>query len=186
MNKQRQEILRVLLCGWVAAVCGVTANAITIDDFQVNQALATAPGASTVDHASILGGERDVQVTLIGGAGPISAEVKLGYSEHILSSASTGSTIMTWDGNDNDASTLAFGLGPVNLTTGGDNAFLLGISSLTGTPTITLEVFTSAANWSTFTLVNPTVAPTHLRIPYSAFSVGGGGGPASPTSRLSA
>ena len=52
----------------------------------------------------------------------------------------------------------------------------LGGNKFTGSPTIKIDVFTSAANWSTFTLSNPSLTPTVVRIPYSAFSVGGGAG----------
>ena len=98
-------------------------SAITIDDFNINHPTTTGVGASTVDAGGILGGERDLRVTVTAGT---ASDVTAGVSNGILfdnrASAVTAESAFTWDGNDNDASTLNFALGPVNLTTGGDNA----------------------------------------------------------------
>jgi hypothetical protein len=162
-----------------AALWAGALSAATIDEFEVNQAPLTSPAsssaASTQDGpaGNILGGERDLRVTESTATGTVLADVSKGVCSFSSGPGASGTGVLTYDGNDNDATTLAFGLG-ANLTTGGDNAFVLGLNALTGSPTITLDVFSSAANWSTFTLANPALLPTHVRIPFAAFSVGGG------------
>jgi hypothetical protein len=164
-----------------AALWAGAAAAATIDDFDVNQPPLTAPASASASAtqdgpvANLLGGERDLRLTESTATGTIAADVSKGVFSFSAGPGASGTWGLSYDGNDNDADTLAFGLG-ANLTTGGDNAFLLGLNSLTGSPTITLEVFSSATDWSTFTLANPALLPTQVRIPFSAFTVGGGAG----------
>jgi len=140
-----------------------------IDDFQQSQATITGTGSST-QVGSMIGGERDLASSVSGGA--ISVGVSLGILKASGDGAANGSIEVVWDGLDNDATTLAnSGLGGTNLAVGGDNAFLLGINSLSGAPTITLTVFSGATS-STVTLggLVPSALPQLVRVPYSAFT----------------
>src|ERR1041385_9182899 len=142
----RLAILAVFL---MVGVAFHAAAQTVIDDFRQGQATLTGVGSST-QAGLMIGGERDLALSV--SAGAISAGVSVGLLKISGDGAADGTVEVVWDGADNDAATLAdSGLGVANLTAGGDNAFLLGINSLSGSPSLTLTVF-SGANSSTIPL----------------------------------
>jgi hypothetical protein len=151
-------------------VTALDLRAALIDDFQVTQASLAGTGSSTVPAASALGGERDLAVTT--SAGTISAGVSLGVARIVGDGSASGTVELVWDGADADAGALAnTGLGGVNLEAGGDNAFVIGLSILAGSPALTLTVF-SGADASSVTLSPLTASelPQWVRVPFSNFA----------------
>ena len=143
-----------------------------IDSFQVNQATLSGAGGSaqTGSSGSMVGGERDLRVSVVSGS--ISAGASLGVLKVSAGVGANGSVEAVWDGVDNDPSNInTLGLGGLNLTSGGADAFLIGLNSLSGSPSLTLSVY-AGANLSTVTLSGLTVStlPQVLRIPYNTFS----------------
>src|SRR5881394_400222 len=158
--------LAALLC--LSGMSRITAQ-IVIDGFQQSQATITGTASST-QAGSMIGGERDLALSVSTGA--ISAGVSLGVLKISGDGAANGTVEAVWDGADNDATTISnSGLGGTNLGGGGDNALLLGINSLSGSPTLTLTVFSGATS-STITLsgLAASTLPQVVRLPYSAFT----------------
>ena len=149
-------------------------GALTIDDFFINHSPLTSPGSSTQDSptSNVLGGERDVQLIETGGDPTITAEVVGGAMAFSSDAGGTGLLRLIYDGDDSDATTLDhIGLGGVNLTTGGDNALLLGVNSADAATSVTIDLFSSAIDSSTVTVVIPAGSlPNLIRIPYSTFA----------------
>jgi len=114
----------------VSAVLFVTsdvAKAKLIDSFETGQSLAASSGtpvdSSTVDTAGtdIIGGERDTVVEWLAGDNVTfnvnSGTARLNFS---LDTDTNGTFLITWDGDDSDASSDDYtGLGGVDLTDGG-------------------------------------------------------------------
>ncbi|MCA9213673.1 MAG: DUF11 domain-containing protein [Planctomycetales bacterium] len=112
---------------------------ITIDRFETTQigAEASPPvgtsGSSTVQTApppdEIIGLERDIVVILDAGAGSVDATVnEFGTTNSLRFNADVdvfGRATLTWDGTDNDAAGLAFGLSGTDLTDGGLNTGIM-------------------------------------------------------------
>lgn len=159
---------RIALAGLLAGTAMFHARAATVDDFLQNQAAISGAGNSTQD-GSMLGGERDLQV--IQTAGAISAGASLGVLNATGNATANGTVSIVWDGNDNNATVRApNGLAGANLTTGGDNALLLGIKSLSGSPTISITVV-SGGTPVTIPVPGLTASaqPQLVRVSYSAF-----------------
>jgi hypothetical protein len=152
----------------ISGASPATAQTI-IDDFQQNQSTLTGTGSAT-QVGSMIGGERDLALSVSNGA--ISVGVSLGVLRVSGDAAANGSVEVVWDGIDNDATTLANnGLGGTNLAIGGDNAFLVGINSLSGAATLTLTVFSGATSSSVaLSGLTPSPLPQMVRVPYSAFT----------------
>jgi LPXTG-motif cell wall-anchored protein len=185
---KKWQVLVVLLVLLFGTTRSASAAPVLLDDFNqipnaniINVTLGTSPQGATIDHASILGGERDVQVIVTSGAGTMSVNPSdsSGYLTHAQPPGLRGRTIVSWDGNDSNFTSLnATGLGGVNLQSPTNDAFLLGIVSTDVASNLEIQVFTDATNHSTaatiaFTggLVNAT-----LVIPFSSFGVTGGTG----------
>ena len=150
-----------------------------IDDFQQNQAtlVRTNPGTnfSTVT-GTLLGGERDIKLAVSGASGgsSMSIGVELGRFRFQRSSIVFGSAEIVWDGSDGDASSLnPTGLGGVDLTVSGQNAFLLGVHAV-NQPSSAFAKFTiySPSSTGTFTATLPagTNALNYIVIPFNVFS----------------
>ena len=105
------------------------AHAVTvIDSFDTSQALSrfgVGNTSSSVDVAAgqILGNERDVFVTVTTGNGSLNVDVNLslaGGLSHAAAGLVRGTTLVTYDGNDDNPTSLnPTGLGGVDLTNGG-------------------------------------------------------------------
>jgi uncharacterized repeat protein (TIGR01451 family) len=192
MNKKWS--ITFLLIGLSLALWATTttrALEITIDEFSTDQATLTLTypadlgltAESVVSGAGILGGERDIQVELIGGAvggNSVSAGVATDYFSYGQDPTLTASGLLQWDGPDGDATTLdPLGLGGIDLTSGGvQDTFVIGVFYDDTPIDLTLEVFTNAGNSSTYDVVLPGGIWTFEEwvIPFDAFVVNLGAG----------
>lgn len=158
---------------------GVQAN-LVIDDFSVNQI--NLPTDKTNDGlgyyssvsgaaSSILGGERDLFVSKIGGAAAfegirgVSANVAGGTLGYSTDASVSGRSIIKWDGQQNQVgvasnteaafrSTLnANGLGGINFNNYGSSFLITVINSDLGFD-FSLKVFTDANNWTELVLAS--------------------------------
>lgn len=182
---RRVAILSLILTFVLVGV--VLAAPITLDTFdEAAQSLTIGVVGSTsgtADDASILGGERDILINNTSGGGAVTALVDNGGNNRFsLSQASgvTGNAVLVWDGNDNDATTVApTGLGGVDLTDGATNdGFLFTIVSNDLAATMLLRVYSSATSYSDRTISLPGNILTGHRVdmffPFSSFSLGSG------------
>ena len=182
-------ILIVLAIGLLQpAYLTLAQSGYTVDLFDTAQSLTQTGVGSTSSTADdtdsdILGDERDLEVTVTSGSNDLAVTVnQAGNSllSHSQDSDIYGWTRITWDGNDNDATTLnATGLGGVDLTQSGTKTgFHLRVNFCDLGVTITLSVYTDASNWSTYDLVIPglVTSPRSFFVPFGDFSVGGGSG----------
>lgn len=135
---------------------------LAIDDFTAAQTLTPAtlgsPQSGTVDAVGIAGGERDLFAEVTAGAGDIEVESAFVNSagRTVLSMAPgsgvNGRLILTWDGNDNNATSLAQTLG-LDLSQGGANtSFALNVATDKAFGTVLLRAYSGAGNFSTATV----------------------------------
>lgn len=167
----------------------------TIDDFNSGTQVVTAtvagvtPVSDATDVAGILGGERDIFADATGGTAGNTVSLRVdnaGVSnllEFQSDAGTTGTRIVTWDGNDNDAATLdaTTGLGAIDLTTGSATGFSLAIGTDIAS-NVVIRVYSSSGNSSVATLAMPVTtggaAPTsaNLTVAFSSFTTLGGTG----------
>ncbi|MCB9436685.1 MAG: DUF11 domain-containing protein [Anaerolineales bacterium] len=167
------------------------AATITIDGFDTDQATLDLvhPGGtgsttgSTVTGGGMLGGERDVRLTLNSGIVPgngVHTTTAGGFFSYGQDPTANGSVQIQWDGVDGDFNTLnATGLGGVDLTGGGtSDAFIMGVLFDDLAIDVAIEVYTDAGNASTRTLSLPgsIFVATEVAIPFSSFTPTLGGG----------
>src|SRR5439155_20006412 len=151
------------------------AGQTVIDDFQKGQTTLARAAAGTDSSAvsgAMLGGERDVAVTLSSGSS-ISAGVALGRFRFNQDAGVTGTAEIVWDGVDGNATSLnPTGLGGVDLTAGGQDAFLLGVNSLDQAATITFTVYSGTTASSSLILPLPggVTSPNYVSIPFNTFA----------------
>jgi hypothetical protein len=151
----------------VAAVVSVQAHAIIIDDFTIGQDAVTDTTAngsgfwsasSAGNQPHIIGGQRDIFVTKDGGTAllrPVEASVDGdGFYRFSQSSDTRGTAILRWDGNNVAPAIDKFGLGGVDLATGG-NVFVFDFKSDTSNPAapylITVDVYDMQGDFATVT-----------------------------------
>lgn len=168
-------------------------EAVTIDDFSAPdiqrieyETLDGVPGtmSNTGDGSGILGGERDMSVTIDASTGGAFSGVEfmagglnldrmtLNVDDDIDATAQ-----IVWDGDDNDATSIDFaGLGGVNL--GADaNAFELGLHSADHLADVLLTVYTDEDNWSSLLVELPVTATfTTVYGLFGDFEIGAGAG----------
>ena len=159
---------------------------VPFDTLSVNQLLTTSDltsstASSTVDAASIFGGERDITLESLLPSGTYESQINV-YDDYntiewINGVGDFSKATITWDGNDNDANTLnATGLGGVDLSTGGNFGFLANfdIAKLK----ITLRVYTDATNYSesVFTYNQTGTQFYNIPVEFTTFIVAGGTG----------
>lgn len=141
-----------------------------------------ATNASVMTGAGILGGEREIQVTLLGGSNNGSDVIgSVSSGSFTLDSGATldTSTLITWDGTDGDPNNALnpTGLGGVDLTNGGlDDAFLAqGVFS--DQPfELVITVYTTAGQFSTLTRSFPDIPiPNNFAFLFTDFVPTGGG-----------
>ncbi|MDA1051088.1 MAG: hypothetical protein O3C40_11505 [Planctomycetota bacterium] len=156
---------------------------LSVDDFTTTDQTATAdvgtPVASDAAAATVLGGERDLLATYLSGPFDVELMASTMTSSLIIDSgtATTGNFNVTWDGIDGDATTLAAtGLGNQDLTNLGvaDRMQFLIRADLAGA-LVTVNVYTSAADFSSFTTTIPAGPLTEFLVPFSSFTPTGSG-----------
>lgn len=155
---------------------------VTVDDFSTTNQIATAnagtPSAPSVAAATeALGGERDLLVTHV--SGPLDSELQAssGTSSLIISSGTTtvGNYSVVWDGTDGDATTVdETGLGGIDFTNAGAAdrlQFMIGADQ--SGVNLTINVYTDAANFSSFFTTVPVTAggsaTSELLVPFTSF-----------------
>lgn len=158
------------------------ASALIIDDFSTDQAelsvspLVTNTDSSTVTGAGIIGGERDMFLSIAAGTSPLSSQARVDFDRFTLSNSAESSSLVTmqWDGIDGDASNInTTGLGTMDLTDGNvSNAFEIRFLFNDLPSTLDLTVW-SASGSSTVTFPSPALLLTgslSLFIPFDAFT----------------
>lgn len=174
-----------LLFATAAGIPGAAfAQSIVIDDFNsgvLTVVLNSAPGTtgSFVDGnaGTVLQSERNLRVSgsSIAG-GNISATTGLGSYGFTRPAGSDGTIEIWWDGNNNSTTFQPAGLGGVNLTTNGQNAFRFQVtSSSSAALSLAFYVWTDGTNLSRGELTLPAGGGT-VDLPYASFSVFGGSG----------
>jgi hypothetical protein len=172
----------ILIVSAAAAGSG-TAEALTIDDFTTGQATQTltfppaaTSAAASVSGSGILGGERDIEVSLTSGttAGDsIGSGVSGGMFSQSQDASIMGSSRIVWDGTDGASAVNPIGLGSIDLTAGGSqDALVIQLGSSDTTFTVMIEVWTDAGNASSLSvqLQGPVASPTSFTLPYVSFS----------------
>lgn len=161
-----------------------------IDTFNTTQTVSqTGVGTNTgtADGAGeIIATERDVVVTVTGGTGVMQVDANNsipGSLAHSQAVGVFGTSLITYDGNDNDALTLApNGLGGLDLTTGGDTAFVMVVRSDDVGGNLTVRVYsTDATTCSSFTInssggITSSFIPRAFIFPYAGFTQDVGAG----------
>lgn len=98
------------------------AHGLLIDDFTTPQTVVVNSPATQADNqaagAGILGGERDMSVTLVGGTG-LTLDAALGALLYDQFGVSEGTGLIVWDGVDGDIALDPVGLGGVDFTEAG-------------------------------------------------------------------
>lgn len=153
-----------IIAAALALACAGSAQAIIIDSFATSQSLSLAypPGgksiSSSVSGTGILGGERDMMISLIGGViagNGISSVAGGGYYSYSQDATIKGRGEIQWDGADGSPALNPIGLGGINLTAGGIDALVLGVISDDVPVNVTITVYSSAGNASSRTLTLP-------------------------------
>lgn len=144
-----------------------------------NLATPTASSVTTTTGSNTLGNERDIVLNHTSGSNNIEVQVNGGLLSLNPGATTTGNVVLTYDGDDGDATTIDHGNLNVNLTTGGASAFQFLAGSEAGN-TITVNVFSGSSNFSTFTTALPVTAgavPNEVMIlRFDDFTTGGGAG----------
>ncbi len=174
-------IVALLAMMLFAGVPLASAAPIEVDDFnQITDSLlvaatpSTSPQFGSTVHGSILGGERDVQVIVTAGGSldtiVVNPSDSSGYYSHSQVSSLRGRSIITWDGIDGSATVNPTGLGGIDLTLTGNNAFILGIISQDVPAQMAIRVYSSATSCSIRSISVPgPVAQYALLFTYSSF-----------------
>jgi hypothetical protein len=164
-----------------------TVDTFDTDQTTIERVVGTDPipssVSSTASGGDILGGERDIQITIDAGtttgnrlsSGVGTSLLSVGYEPSI-----EGTAEIVWDGPDGDATSIDFtGLGGVDLTeSGAQDAFIIRINSDDLAASLIIEVFTDSGNSSTATLNLPgsIFSPEDRTVPFSSFTANLGTG----------
>ncbi|MCK6553091.1 DUF4215 domain-containing protein [Candidatus Binatia bacterium] len=174
--------------GAVTTFLAVPAGGVVIDAFDTAQTVSQAGlGASgnSVDGPAggLLGGERDVHLSITTGSGTLRADAGMSRSgafSHAAAGQVRGITQITYDGDDGDPHTLdAAGLDGVDLTVGGSHSsIVVGLPFADLGAAVTLAVWSDATHCSQRTLPAPasTVPADNRRLQfrYGEFGLGPG------------
>jgi hypothetical protein len=177
-----------LIAGCVAAAMSSGANALIVDLFSTNQ----GPHSDTTPTAgdtgvvitggvgssvgaldpTILGGNRDLYVSLLDNGGVNTREVSIGVAGGVLDfsvdTLTRGRGQIQWDGAENTEAIDFTGLGGINFGTAG--SFELGILFSDGGFNFEITIYTDAANFTRISFVSTAHAtPTTTFIPLAAF-----------------
>ncbi|MDG2382715.1 MAG: SdrD B-like domain-containing protein [Pirellulaceae bacterium] len=179
----------LLLLEQTSAVISPGESTLVIDQFETPQSvMASSPvpssNGSTLSFANeseVIGAERDMYVNMTAGIGEVQLRVNPFGMNPVLQYDSTsgveGSSIVTWDGTDNDSNpTPSMGLGGRDLTQGGVNTgftMALGIDSSGAGDTVEVKLFQGdASNVSSASAAMPITGGTatgYLFLPFSDF-----------------
>lgn len=179
-----------LASGVAAAMLSLSAYAGSIDLFTTGQGpytdntptagdtgeVITSGVGGSVNGADILGGNRDMFVSLIGNGGSSTRDVTMAVNAGVLDfsvdTLAQGRGQIQWDGALNTDETIDYtGLGGADLTDGGTlNSFALDIVFSDGGFNFEVTAYTDATNWTRISFVsNQHLSPTTTFIPFSAF-----------------
>lgn len=163
--------------------------ALVIDSFETPQFVTQVGVGSASDAADqtvgdVIGGERDLLITVTSGGGTLNADVDFSLSggfSHMAPGLVRGTTLITYDGDDDDAVALdPTGLGGLDLSNGGaDGALYVVIPFADHGAGVVITVYTNASNCSTLTrTVPPGLSaadfPLALIFPFGDFTLAGG------------
>jgi cysteine-rich repeat protein len=177
----------VAVAQWIdpyRAAAGVVIDTFDTDQIVRRMGVGTASGTVQGSTAAILGGERDVLVNVTSGTGRLNVDANLsrpGSLSHAAAGLVRGTTLITYDGTDNDAGTLdPTGLGSIDLTNGGaDNLLYISLPFADLGASIRVTVYTDATRCSTSSQALPggvraPPLPRGLLFPYASFTQGPG------------
>jgi len=167
-------------------------QAVLIDDYSVTSQSVTADNATPTNTSfstasEVVGGERDIEVTNTAGVGQITVLVDSGAATLSIGSLGNGegTALLQYDGTDGNIALDATGLSNVSLTgdpTGTTADPAAGLIVLTRSDaageTLTVTVYTDAANFSSTTIAVPLNLTNTVEtfVPFSTFVVAGGTG----------
>ena len=167
-------------------------QAVLIDDYSLTSQSVTADNATPTNTSfstasEVVGGERDIEVTNTAGVGQITVLVDAGPATLSIGSLGNGegTALLQYDGTDGSIALDATGLSSVSLTgdpTGTTPDPAAGLIVLTRSDaageTLTVTVYTDAANFSTTTITVPLDLSNTVEtfVPFSSFVVGSGTG----------
>lgn len=165
-----------------ADAAGTSAGNIDTFDDAIAQVLQANTGTPDVndprDTAEATGLERDIRVLHTGGTNNVDVQVNAGLLSVSTGAGTSGQALISYDGDDNDATTLSHGLG-LDLTASGGEAFGF-LAGSQGVVNMTIEVFSGAGNSSTFTMAVPNtggaLATEDVTIEYTDFALSTGTG----------
>jgi len=181
-----KALLAIFFC---AIVCGSVFGAetviFTIDDFLIESAAIFIVTNGTnpqrvenfVDDGSILGGERDLQLTSLTGSNQvISASVAGGTFNSAAPKGSTGFSLLQYDGNDGYSTLDPTGLDDFDFTASSAFAFRTNITADLPTNVIFRVYSGSASNFCSFTIPIPgNGIPAIYTLNYASFVPTGSG-----------
>ncbi len=181
MKKQKFVVLLVVIMALVMGTAVVYAITI-IDSFNdTTQTSDLATPCSTGDSpgSDINGGERNIFVERTSGGGTVVADTNDTYAGSFTFSvgASTrGNALIQWDGDDNVCTLNDRGLAPLSLAP--DDGLTLYVRSVDQFATLDMRVYTSSAQYSTYTYIIPSSISSPGRVlyfPFESFTPFGGG-----------
>jgi len=184
------QVSRFALAAALLLSCSSAAHAvIVVDSFQTNQSSLTltfppagTSASSSASGAGILGGERDVQVSLTSGViagNTVSTTVSSGFFSYSQDATISGRSEIQWDGADGSATLNPTGLGGIDLTDGGIlSQFLLTVLFDDLPADGQIAVYSNAANFSVlnFNLPGLIFSTTSFEFDFSDFTIGAGTG----------
>jgi uncharacterized repeat protein (TIGR01451 family) len=163
----------------------VTAN---VDTFLTGQSVTAVGGAGATDDTvdtvagDAIGDERDIQV-VNDGIGNLQAIANAGVLTINTDVGATGRVIVTYDGEDNDASTINFSAltsllaGPTDLLASNGSSFHIRATSEVGNA-LTINVYSSATDFSSATVNLPVTGSLltfdDLIVDFADFTIGSG------------
>lgn len=138
-------------------------RALLIDDFSTGQTLVvTTPDGSAsswISGLGILGGERDVELTLNSGVG-IAMTVTDDDMTYGHFGGSLGAALFVWDGADGDSALDPIGLGGIDFTdSGAEDKIGIPLLVSNSSADVTLRAYTDGAHFSTATVSLPGSVP---------------------------
>ncbi len=167
-------------------------QAVLIDDYSLTSQSVTADNANPTNTgfsaaSEVVGGERDIEVTNTAGVGQITVLVDSGPATLSIGSLGNGegTALLQYDGTDGSIALDAGGLSNVSLTgdpTGTTPDPAAGLIVLTRSDaageTLTVTIYTDAANFSTTTIAVPLNLSNTVEtfVPFSSFVVASGAG----------
>lgn len=187
----RRSGLLLWVVAWVAVGASGSFAQVLVDDFAFDQGplVLTAVAdigmttGSTAVGAGILGTERDMDLTLVGGSAGLGVLTLVDGGDtynHSQDTTVTAISRVVWDGADGDYTTIDFtGLGGLDLTAGVpvQNAFDIELVSADLGSTLIFDVWTDAGNSSTYSLALPGGALNQVfTIKFGDFVVSSGAG----------